>query len=214
MHDPILLYSHVIIGSVGFIAGIVALTTKKGSSIHKRSGWIFVFGISVAVITTGIFMMDEFLPLAIVMSVASVYLMTSSITSIRHQSSTSRMIDSMIIILPIALTVFPAFRLITSLPDITLVSVGQLMISSIFGFCLYYDIKLMINRPTKRNYWIGRHLYRMILAFGFGLMAILRIGVKVEFLDLEITVISPLIFSLLLAYYFKRKQHFISVSHN
>ena len=196
--------SHIIIGSLAFIGGIVALATKKGSRTHKISGRVFALSMLYAVITTIAFMFEEFLPLAMVLSGATVYLLISSITALRSKRKYSRTIDIVIVIIPILFFAFTSMHFIRILPEVSIGTLARLLFSITFGILIYQDIKCIRSRPTDHLYFIKRHSFRMILAFGFAIMAVLRIGVKVDFLGLGSTTFFPLLLSLIAAFYVQR----------
>ena len=203
MHDPIITFLHIAIGSIGIIGGLVSLISLKGGPAHKRAGWVFIFGMVVSIITTFIFMTNEFLPLAIVMCIASIYLMVSSISAVRNRQSWSKVTDYLLLIFPLALFLFPSSNIIRSLPNVSMVTVGQSLISLIFLYCLVDDILYLRNKQSRKVAHIGRHLFKMILAFTFAIMAVFRIGVKVDIINLEYTVIVPLIVGFIIAYRLK-----------
>ncbi len=212
MHDLTTVLIHVIIGSIGLLGGMVSLFSKKGSKVHKNGGWIFISGMMVAIVTTLMFMRHNFLPLAIVMCIASFYLMASAVTAIRVKSSWARSLDYIFLLFPLVLFVFPLMNMIRSLPNFTFVSAGQTILSFTFLYCLVDDIQYLRRKKNLQVPNIGRHLFKMILAFTFGVMAVLRIGVKVDFIDLEFTVIVPLIIGMIIALRMKRKFPIIQLS--
>lgn len=195
---------HTIIGSLAFLGGIIALSTKKGSHAHKVGGRIFAFGMLYAAISTIGFMFEEFLPLAILMSISTVYLVISSIAALWHRKKYVKVIDNIMIIVPLILCLFTSVQFIKILPEISQGALGRLSFAITFGILLYRDIRLIKNRPDEEVFYIKRHAFRMILAFGFALMAFLRIGVKLDFLGLAFTTFFPLLISLIAAFYVER----------
>jgi len=196
--------SHIIIGTMGFIGGIVALSTKKGSKVHIRSGRVFVLGMFYAVASTIVFMVEQVLPLALLMSIATSYLLVSSIVSLRYRKKYSRLIDKILVIVPFLLFLFTSLQFILILPEISLGTFARLLFSITFAILLFRDIKLIRSRPNEHIYFVKRHAFRMILTFGFAVMAVLRIGVKVDFLGLEFSTFTPLLLALIAAFYMER----------
>lgn len=72
--------SHAIIGTIAFIGGITAFFTEKGSKIHIIAGCTFAIGMLYSAVTVAYFMVEDFRPLAIVLSLATIYFTLSSIS--------------------------------------------------------------------------------------------------------------------------------------
>lgn len=196
--------SHAVVGSIAFTGGIVALSTKKGSKTHKIGGKVFVFGMLYAAISTIGFMMEEFRPLAILMSVSTIYFMASSITALRHKKKYSRVVDTILTLVPLLLFVSTSLQFIRNLPEMSLGTLARLLFATTFALVLFRDIKRIRRRPTEDLFFLKRHAFRMILAFGFAIMAVLRIGVKLDFLGLAFTTFLPMLLALLAAFYVER----------
>ena len=199
--------AHVIIGSFAFGGGIIALSTKKGSKIHKTGGWIFVFGMFYSAISTIIFMMEEFLPLAVLMGFATVYLLMSSIAALRHTRKSSYIIDRTILLIPILLFAFSFLQFVRILPEISLGAATRLLFALTFGILILKDIKLFRSKPEDHLFYVKRHAFRMILTFGFAVMAIIRIGIKIDFISLEMSTFAPLLVSLIVAFFVEKNIH-------
>ena len=46
-----LIYIHATLGSIAFIAGFIAIITKKGNTAHKKSGIVFYYAMLAAAIS-------------------------------------------------------------------------------------------------------------------------------------------------------------------
>lgn len=184
---------------LGFIAlggGVVALYALKGSRLHRRGGWVFVGLMLPVVLTTLLMMFHEFLPLAIVLAMAEVYLVPAALLSVNRGMKGFTACSTALIVLVglLFLFVLAQFIRISLLAD--QLFVGPLVLAAMFGFLLFQDLHMLRARPESPNYWIRRHLVRMILAFTIGVMAVVRIGIPFG-LSLEASVILPLIVALL-----------------
>lgn len=197
-------FSHTIIGSIAFIGGITALSTKKGSKIHKTGGWIFFFGMLYAALSIIEFMIEELRPLAILLSVATIYFMVTSITALRHQKKYSKLVDTIFIIFPILMFAFTTLMFVAILPEISFGTLARFLFSFTFGLMLIRDIKRLRKMSKDHLFFIKRHAFRMIIAFGFAIMAVLRVGIKIDVIDLELTVVIPMLFALLFGFYIER----------
>ncbi len=193
--------SHTLIGSIAFLGGIIALSSKKGSKIHKIGGRVFFFGMLYAALSIVKFMIDDFRPLAILLSVASIYCMVTSISALRYKRKYSKLIDTIFIIFPILLFTFASMQLVRILPEISLGTLARLLFSFTFALLIVRDYKRLKSNPKEHIFYIKRHAFRMILAFGFAVMAVLRIGVKLDVVDLEFSVVLPILLALFSAFY-------------
>ncbi|WP_298904193.1 hypothetical protein [uncultured Psychroserpens sp.] len=198
-------WSHTIIGSIAFLGGIIALVTKKGSRFHIIGGRVFFFGMLYASLSIVKFMIEEFRPLAILLSVATIYCMLTSISALRHKRKYSKLIDTILIIFPIILFAFATFQLILILSKISLGTLARLLFSFTFALMVFRDFKRLKSNDKNHLFFIKRHAFRMILAFGFAVMAVLRIAVKFDFIDLEFSVAIPMLIALISAFYVEKK---------
>lgn len=214
MISDFLHWSHTIIGTIGFIGGIVALSSKKGSKLHKIGGRVFFFGMLYSALSIVEFMIEEFRPLAILLSVATVYFLVTSITALRHKRKYSKLVDTIFIVLPVLMFAFTTMMFVAILPEISFGTLARFLFSFTFCLMIIRDIKRIRNKTEDRLYYIKRHAFRMILAFGFAVMAVLRIGVKLEFIDLELTVVIPMVLALFFGFYIERNIKKYSNNYN
>src|SRR5687768_13578892 len=89
-----LLPIHIAAGALAIVLGAVALSVKKGGTIHRRSGMLFVYAMVVMGVTASIL---EYLKSAaatnLVAAVMSVYLVGTALTTVRPVSRWTRVID-------------------------------------------------------------------------------------------------------------------------
>ncbi|MDJ0653840.1 MAG: hypothetical protein QNJ40_06795 [Xanthomonadales bacterium] len=186
-------YSHVAVGSLALAGSALALGSSKGSSLHVRGGKLFAWMMLLVVLTTAVQMTFEFLPLAIIMCLAEAYLIPSAILAFHRDWAGFRAVSWALAVLAGLLCLFTLVQLVRlNLVGDTLF-IGPGVLALMFGFLLYQDFGMLRNSADRSgNYWVRRHLIRMILAFTFAVMALIRIGIQVG-LTLEQTVIYPLL---------------------
>ena len=197
---------HISVGTVGLLGGLVALFTRKGSQFHKLGGRAFVVGLLSAAVTTFIFMRQNFLPLAVVMALATIYLIATSMLALKRERVYAKPLEIVCMLLGLALILFPSLRIAVAIRsnDVSaLVAPSLLMLTFLLLFI--QDIGLLRNRDRSKLYWIKRHFSRMILAFAFGVMALVRIGANFG-LSLEMSVVIPLIVAFGVIAYFYRSM--------
>ena len=187
---------HAGLGFIALAGAVVALHAAKGSRRHRLGGWVFVGLMLPVVLTTLLMMFHEFLPLAVVLATAEVYLVPAALLSVNRSvkgfAAWSMMLAGLVALL--FLFVLVQFIRISLAAD--QIFVGPLVLATMFGFLLFQDLHMLRTRPETPSYWVRRHLVRMILAFTIGVMAVVRIGIPFG-LSLEASVILPLVVAFL-----------------
>src|SRR6187431_653594 len=99
-----LLPIHIAAGGLAIVLGFVALFVKKGGTLHRRSGMLFVYAMLVMGITASIL---EFLKSAaatnIVAALMAVYFVGTALTTVRPPSRWTRAINAAALTVAIAL---------------------------------------------------------------------------------------------------------------
>lgn len=182
---------HVVVGSVGLAGGVLALATAKGSRRHVLGGTIFVWTSLVVVVTSLLSMFHEFFPLAVMLSLAVVYLVPSAMLSVNRQFRHFRVANVLLMGLVALLFAFSIIQFVRFNLLAGQLLIGPLVLAAVFGSLFAQDWHMMRRAPVWPNYWIRRHLVRMILAFTIAVMALVRIGINLG-LSLEASVVLPL----------------------
>lgn len=189
---------HTFFGSVALLAGLTAMLTTKGSRTHIQSGRVFSISMLIVVALGLSFMVDRFLPLAIVLAAATLYLVLSAVLGF-HQANRGFVAGS------VALMVIAGAIALASTAQLARApTLGPLMMTLLFGAFFVDDWRMLARRPSARNYWIRRHLIRMIFAFAVAVMALVRIGTDFG-LPFAVSVIAPLAVAALGAWYAVRR---------
>lgn len=182
---------HVALGTIALLGGLVALASRKGARFHVRGGWTFSIAMIFVILTTLLAMLHEFLPLAIILALATVYLIPSALLSVRHEGRHFVLANSLLMLLAGLLFLFTATQFLRINLQAETFFAGPGVLAIMFGFLLWQDIHMLRSRPLERNAWLRRHFTRMILAFTIAVMALVRIGINFG-LSLEASVILPL----------------------
>ena len=182
---------HTGFGSLGLAGGLLALVTTKGSKRHVLGGHIFAWTSVGIVLSTLASMLHEFLPLAVVLALAMTYMVPSALLSLNRNFPYFRALNVVLMLLAGLLCAFALLQFVRVNFVLEQFFVGPLVLAVMFGFLFAQDWHMLRNRPTHRNYWIRRHLVRMILAFTVAVMALVRIGINFG-LSLEASVVIPL----------------------
>lgn len=206
-YDPISYLAHVSFGFLAVAGAITALSVRKGSPLHKKAGWTFVIPMVVAATTALIFEaeIDEARPLVIVMSVATFYLLATSVLAIRREWRYAPVLEKVSVVIPSLLFVFSTLAIIRSALSGALLQIpGPSLYAGVFLLLVVGDVRLIRVRPQDRLYWTKRHLFRMLLAFAFAIRALFAIGIETG-LPFGVVVTTPLILALGTTWYFFQK---------
>lgn len=156
---------HVISGSLALVLGIIAMATRKGGKIHKKSGQIFLFLVSL-VITTGligvfVFKVNTFL---LVITLLSGYQAFSGYRILKLKSNSPKVLDILVALLTLTsgiyfLYYFKSIGMFWS-PVIIYSTVGTLFLIIAYDFLRYF-----IPKNNYKNLWLYEHIYKMVAAF-------------------------------------------------
>lgn len=156
---------HVLSGTIALLLGIVAIISKKGKKWHIKSGKIFLFFMTLVIITglLGVFAF-KVNPFLLVISLLSGYQAFSGYRVLKSKSNTPKFLDIFIALITMASGVYFIYYL---------KSIGMywapIIIYSTLGFLfliICYDFLRYLIPPKKyKKIWIYEHIYKMIAAF-------------------------------------------------
>lgn len=163
--DALSYYAHIAIGTVGLLAAIIALSTRKGSKIHILAGRIFSASILLVAISSLILLSVRMTPPLLVAALTAVYAVGTAILALKPASMKTRMMEYGLFIFEIAVV---AIFLAMAVPQIiggNIPPIGPLVILVIPLILLAGDVHFFRNADQRPVLRIGRHLARMIWAF-------------------------------------------------
>ena len=153
---------HVAAGGVALVLGAVALLVRKGGTIHRRSGLLFVYAMLVMAITAAI--LGNALG-----GLMTVYFVLTALTTVRPESSSTRRINVAALALAAGLALVDiAFgvvawgsprRSLDGVPFLMLFFIAAVMIVAATG-----DIRIMRFGVPRGGRRLARHLWRMCFA--------------------------------------------------
>jgi len=201
-------WGHVLFGVFAYGAGITALCVTKGSPKHVLAGRIFAIGMIVAALTSLVFALERPLPLLFVQAAAVLYLVPSAILALRDERAYAKPLQGVLLLIPLTICGFVTVRAVQVAGEVALLPmVGRILVATVFGGLAAQDLRWMILRRSNGNDPIRRHLTRMILAFAFASMAVLREAVPFG-LPFPVTVVLPLMVAIpLILHYDRRLRH-------
>src|SRR5882757_6046408 len=102
-----LLPLHIVAGGLAIVLGAVALVASKGSSLHRRSGILFVYAMLTMGISGSILALRQSLTNANVLGgFMSAYFVVTGLTTVRPASAWTRRLNLAALLVAIALSLF------------------------------------------------------------------------------------------------------------
>lgn len=165
---------HIVAGALAVIFGFTALFVKKGGTIHRRSGMLFVYAMLVMGTTASIL---EYLKSAaatnLVAAVLSLYFVGTALTTVRPPSRWTRVINAVSLVVAIGLALASIAGGVTGVNKSGLSSGGVPfrtigIMSFILGAVLLLsaagDVRIMRSGMPRGGKRLARHLWRMCFA--------------------------------------------------
>lgn len=169
-----LLTVHILAGSLAILLGAVALSVRKGGSIHRRSGMLFVYAMVVMGITAS---MLEFYRGAgatnLVAALLSLYFVGTALTTVRPASRWTRVINVAALMVAVGLAILALIGGVRGVSSTALSSGGvPLRTIGVMSFVLAAalmlaaagDVRVMRFGMPRGGPRLARHLWRMCFA--------------------------------------------------
>ena len=153
---------HIIGGLLGLTSGAVALATRKGSKIHRRSGMIFVC--AMLVLSTSGVIMAALMPerISMIAGMLTFYLVISALLTVRRPAQGFRWMEVGAMFFALGIGLLGIMFSITGSTD------GTGPIGFIFGavglLAAFGDARMLLSPNMPWAQRIARHLWRMCFA--------------------------------------------------
>jgi uncharacterized membrane protein len=156
-----LLPIHIAAGGLALVLGAVALSVKKGGTIHRRSGLLFVYAMLVMGISAAI--------LGNIGGLMAAYFVVTALTTVRPVSPWTRGLNVAALAVAVGLALLDivggvkAFNsprgLLNGVPFQMLFFIATVMILAVIG-----DVRIMRSGVPRGGPRLARHLWRMCFA--------------------------------------------------
>jgi uncharacterized membrane protein len=169
-----LLPIHIAAGGLAIVLGFVALFVKKGGTLHRRSGLLFVYAMLVMGITASIL---EFLKSAaatnVVAALMAVYFVGTALTTVRPASRWTRAINAAALTVAIGLAVLSIVGGVKGVSTPGLSSGGvpfrtigmmSFILATVLTLAAAGDVRIMRSGMPRGGPRLARHLWRMCFA--------------------------------------------------
>jgi hypothetical protein len=169
-----LLPIHIAAGALAMVLGAVALSVKKGGTLHRRSGMLFVYAMLVMGVTAS---MLEYLkaPAAtnVTAAVLALYFVGTALTTVRPVSRWTRVIDVTALTVAVGLALTSIVGGVEGVSNPGLSSGGvpfrtigmmSFILAAVLLLAAAGDLRIMRSGMPRGGPRLARHLWRMCFA--------------------------------------------------
>lgn len=161
------IYVHVAAGSLALILGLIALISQKGGSRHRKSGRIFLYVLSIVILTglVGVFVFKRHSFLLLI-TLLSGYVGFSGFRTLKLKSNIPQLTDILASIIALGglgyFWIYYQQQGMFWAPVVTYSAVGALCIVLLYDWGRYAISRSFYQR---HQLWQYEHIYKMISAF-------------------------------------------------
>ncbi len=157
----ILQLTHIVFGSIGFVCGYLALFSKKGSYLHKKSGNIFVFSMVFSVLISILITLipkheNQFL---VLIGCFTIYFVFSGLRALQFKKTPVSLLDKFMSCSLFCVGVFMCIQALVWVITIQKLSVLYLFFG--VGCLLISWADYRFYKQSKR-YFLSQHISRMM----------------------------------------------------
>lgn len=185
-----LLSTHVVAGALAIILGFTALFVKKGGTVHRKSGMLFVWAMVVMGTTASIL---EFLNSTsltnVVAAILTLYFVGTAVTTVRPATRWTRVIDiaSLTVASALALAMFAGGVQRIATPGLSpggvpfrTIGVMSFILAFVLLLCAAGDVRVLRSGMPRGGARLARHLWRMCFALFIAAGSFFSIRARVE----------------------------------
>jgi hypothetical protein len=163
---PFVYFVHTILGGVGLLGALIALSVTKGSSRHVLAGRAFAVAASVVAATAISFSITSFAPMAMASATITLSAIGSALLAIREKSQKVATGELATTILMAAVVLWLLYGGVLSYSQGGLLWIPPLAFGAIAAALFVNDIRFMkYDSDVRENKRLTRHLSRMSFAF-------------------------------------------------
>ena len=169
-----LLPIHIAAGGLAIVLGAVALTVRKGGTIHRRSGLLFVYAMLVMGSTASILgLRNGLLNTNVMGGLITAYFVGTALTTVRPPSTWTRRINAVALAFALGLAIVAIVAGIKAVnsPRVSpggvpfrTIGVMSFVLATVLLLAAIGDLRIMRSGLPRGGPRLARHLWRMCFA--------------------------------------------------
>ncbi|MFL0356819.1 hypothetical protein ACI5KX_10105 [Erythrobacter sp. GH1-10] len=198
---------HMIVGTIWFVAALIAFYARKGSPLHIRAGQVCIVTVLIVAVTAIVMLAVEMVPPLALNAVTSSYAVITAWLALKPATSKVRAAEYALTALEIAAL---ALFLALALPNVlngTVPLIGPGIVVLVPLILLAGDVNFYARPSQRSKLRVRRHLARMVWAFVIVLRAPLVEFETAGFYDIPdpLLVAGPVLLGVVMLVYFQRR---------
>ena len=172
--NDLLLPIHIAAGGLAMVLGAVALSAKKGGTLHRRSGMLFVLAMVLMAVTASLLELLQG-PGAtdVTAAVLTIYFVGTALTTVRPLSRWTRVIDVAALAVAIGLALLTIVGGVKGVSDPGLspggvpfrtIGVMSFVLAAVLLLAAAGDLRILRSGRPRGGRRLARHLWRMCFA--------------------------------------------------
>jgi peptidoglycan/LPS O-acetylase OafA/YrhL len=159
---------HIIGGLVGLTSGAVALSARKGATLHRKGGIIFVYAMLVLSATGAVMAVLKSEMISVIAGLLTFYLVITALLTVRRRVQRFEWMNTGAMLFALIVGLLSIMFSIESLSGTIGNTEGYAPIGFIFGtvslLAAVGDARFLLTRNIQWTQRIARHLWRMCFA--------------------------------------------------
>ena len=170
----LLLPIHIAAGGLAIVLGAVALAVKKGGTVHRRSGMLFVYAMLVMGFSASILGLRNGLTDGNVFAgLMTLYFVGTALTTVRPESPWTRRINAAALTVVVALALGSIVGGVKAFNNSGLspggvpfrtIGVMSFVLAAVMSLAAIGDVRILRSGPPRGGKRLARHLWRMCFA--------------------------------------------------
>ncbi len=169
----LLLPIHIAAGGLAIVLGAVALTVKKGGTIHRRSGLLFVYAMLVMGFSASILALRNGTSTNLITGLMTAYFVGTALTTVRPVSPWTRRINAAALVVVVGLALLSIVGGVKAINNPGLspggvpfrtIGVMSFVLATVMTLAAAGDVRILRFGMPRGGPRLARHLWRMCFA--------------------------------------------------
>lgn len=167
-YHPLIYWPHVAFGIFTALVVLVPILSRKGSTLHRQSGRLFVIAMAIAAVSALYFSSINFVPPAILSAITALYAIGAAILTLRARVGWRKHLEWALLFVPLLLFLFTLASLAMAMgaperPPVVVIVVFATVMFGFYGWLAWGDLAYLRAKDVSKIRRYRRHAVRMAI---------------------------------------------------